>query len=123
MLTKGSMSHVIIYEDHFLIFLAVSKQRDKMAVTKLGKHLNFCLELMYTLFREWVPTLDSYFDCTPINFSPVDFTKASNSKDKRLIKVFGGSFNFSEREVTAEVRGERRGITSSSGCLCRARRM
>ena len=51
MVTKGPMSHIIIHENHLVIIITISNQKNEMEVAESRQHLDFCLELLGSLLR------------------------------------------------------------------------
>jgi hypothetical protein len=78
-----------------------------VAVTELRQHLNLSLELMNTLLRQGIATLDSHLGCSPINLAMVNFAKSTHTKNKGLIEVVCCSLDLSKREMAAQVGWQR----------------
>lgn len=76
----------------------------KMVMPEFREHLNLNPELVHALLGEWVPTLDCDLGGSAVNYSLVDFPKASNTKEQRWVEVIGDSTHLSKGKEAADVR-------------------
>ena len=51
MTTKGTTCQIVIHEDHLVLIIAISNERNKMVVAKLRQYLDLSLELVGPLLR------------------------------------------------------------------------
>ena len=75
--TQGPISHVVIEKDHLTLIDAVSNERDKVDMAKLGKHPDLNLKLSRTLLRLGVQALDCHSQCTLVKETLIYIAKTT----------------------------------------------
>ena len=94
------MGHVVVNKDHLLVIITKSKERHKVGVSQLRKHLDFSLKLGCSLSRYWIQTFDGNNGTTTFSTSDatfVDCPKTALPNYQSRVKVSGCKVNFSKR--------------------------